>query len=266
MVTDSLRSKIIAAQEIAAGKLDTSIELTSEDDQLGIALTEMRSSLSELVDGIIRSSSGVFKQVRNTMKHESMRLSQMELITHQTNSEVELCRVQMDELTTAMDEITVSSDQMAKIIKTIDEIAFQTNLLALNAAVEAARVGDHGKGFAVVADEVRNLASRSSKAARETQELIERDRSLVRQGHALTTSAATSLTGIVGRVDEVTQLVTTGALDAREKVQSMDEITRSLGHHDHDDYTEHSIAHSHDTIIALRSETSNLKNLVSRFN
>ena len=91
----------------------------------------------------------------------------------------------MDEMTDAIAEITKSSEETGKIIKSIDEIAFQTNLLALNAAVEAARAGEAGAGFAVVADEVRNLAMRAAEAAKNTAALIERTIKAVQNGNEL---------------------------------------------------------------------------------
>ncbi len=113
----------------------------------------------------------------------------------------------MVELNTAMGAINDSANQIGKIIKVIEEIAFQTNLLALNAAVEAARAGEHGKGFAVVADEVRNLALRAADAARETTGLIEDSVTRAKHGAEVAGAASSGLNAIAGGVTTIAQLL-----------------------------------------------------------
>ena len=140
-------------------------------------------------------------------------------------------------MNTAMAAIKVSSDDIAKIIKTIDEIAFQTNILALNAAVEAARAGEAGMGFAVVAEEVRNLAQRSAQAAKETAGKIEGAIGKTAQGVMISSQVACTLSEIVVKVRQVDELAEAVAAASREQTQGitqvnsavrqMDEVTQS---------------------------------------
>jgi len=128
----------------------------------------------------------------------------------------------------AMASIQDSSQQVAKIIKAIDEIAFQTNILALNAAVEAARAGDAGMGFAVVADEVRRLAQRSAQAAKDTSDLIQASIAKTQDGNLKVEQVAASISGITSSIASVKALVDQVSGASRQQAHGIDQISQTL--------------------------------------
>jgi methyl-accepting chemotaxis protein len=138
----------------------------------------------------------------------------------------------MKAMNTAMSAIKASSDDIAKIIKTIDEIAFQTNILALNAAVEAARAGEAGMGFAVVAEEVRALAQRSATAAKETANKIEDSVAKSQQGAQLSADVASSFETIQQQIRSLDQLVGEIATASQEQNQGINQVTKAVSQMD----------------------------------
>ena len=165
-----------------------------------------------------------------------------------------------------MGEIEQSSGQITQIIGVIDEIAFQTNLLALNAGVEAARAGEAGRGFAVVAQEVRALAQRSADAAKEIKTLIANSSTQVERGVKLVGQTGEALSGIVGKVAEITDQISEIARSSREQATGLTQVNTAVNQMDQ--VTQQNAAMvEEDTAAAanLRGEASELSQLVGRF-
>jgi methyl-accepting chemotaxis protein len=172
----------------------------------------------------------------------------------------------MQQMTAAMDRITANSNEINRVIKVIDDIAFQTNLLALNAAVEAARAGAHGKGFAVVAEEVRNLAARSAKAAKETTDLISTSGQEIRKGGEVATHTSDVLSTIVDQIKQTTDLVAGIAIASNEQAQGVAQVT--IGLQQIDSVTQQNTAAAEESASAaneMSGMASQLQQLVAKF-
>ena len=172
----------------------------------------------------------------------------------------------MQQMSEAMIRIKNNADETAKIVKTIDEIAFQTNLLALNAAVEAARAGEAGDGFAVVAEEVRSLAQRSAEAARSTAAMIEAAVESAEQGVQLNDVVSSSFAGIATQVNQVEEAVSIIADYARSQRQAVESINASVsqmsaGTQAAASTTEQSAA----AAVELSGQAQEMRSMVSQF-
>jgi methyl-accepting chemotaxis protein len=149
-------------------------------------------------------------------------------LVSETQSEIQSANASLNHLMEAMSKINAQSDEIAKIIKVIDEIAFQTNLLALNAAVEAARAGEAGLGFAVVADEVRNLAHRCAQAAKDTATLIENSIACSRDGKTKTDDVVKAVRTITDDVSKAKMLVDEISFGSEEQTRGIEQVGRAI--------------------------------------
>jgi methyl-accepting chemotaxis protein len=172
----------------------------------------------------------------------------------------------ISEMVSSMEGIRASSQDIAKIIKVIDEIAFQTNLLALNAAVEAARAGQHGRGFAVVAQEVRNLAGRSARAARETSDLIEDAATRVQNGVRIADETSRAFVSIADDIEKVKALVRDIASASDEQSKGVAQINGAIG-----DIAKSALSTSQQaeelaaSVAEMDAATQSMQNELSRF-
>ncbi|MFP4164068.1 MAG: methyl-accepting chemotaxis protein [Chitinispirillaceae bacterium] len=199
-------------------------QVSASSQQMAEGANEQASSLEEVSSSLEESSSMVKQNADNAMQANSL--------MEDTKKRVEQGNASIGNVTSAIQEIKKSSDQTAKIINTIDEIAFQTNLLALNAAVEAARAGDAGKGFAVVAEEVRNLAQRSAEAAKNTAALIEESQKNATKGVTVSSDASEAIKGISESAMKVAGLISEISAASKEQSEGIDQINTAVAQMD----------------------------------
>lgn len=296
-MTAGLRAKAKVAERIAGGDLTATVDVASERDVLGLALNGMVEQLQNLLgqmqalgnrlntgaqqvsassnavsDGAAEQAASL-EQITSTMSQISSQIrsnaenaGQAQQLTSSVRDQANQGNQRMHGMVAAMGEIHESSEEIARIIRVIDDIAFQTNLLALNAAVEAARAGDHGKGFAVVAEEIRSLAGCSAEAARETGELIDASNRRVSNGRTIANQTAEALDAIVAGVTQASDLVTEIAAASNEQAQGIQQVDQGINQID--SVTQQNSASAEETASAakeLASETRTLQELTGRF-
>jgi len=228
LLSRSLNQKLL---QLAAHLDSNSSGVAQAASQVSIASQALAEGSSEQAASI-EETSAALEELSSMTQRNAENIRQVNDLARDTRDTADKGAGDMNEMNTAMEAIKTSSDDIAKIIKTIDEIAFQTNILALNAAVEAARAGEAGMGFAVVADEVRNLAQRSATAAKETAAKIEGAIGNSAHGVTISQKVAETLNTIVIKARQVDELAGQVAGASREQTQGIAQINGAVGQMD----------------------------------
>ena len=253
-LSDTLSQIEMSAEQVSAG----SEQVSTGAQALAQGATEQASAVEELSATIAEISSNS----QNNAKRSEV------VMEHSRNSDkrVRESADYMEEMVKAMGKISDSSEEIGKIIATIENIAFQTNILALNAAVEAARAGSAGKGFAVVADEVRNLATKSDQAAKATKELIDHSISSVQDGSEIVKRVSDSLDKTVEATKETMSVLQEITKAVEEESEAIAQVTEGIDQissvvQTNSATSEQSAAASEE----LSSQASLMKSLMSKF-
>jgi methyl-accepting chemotaxis protein len=233
-------------------------EISSGNQSLSQAATEQASTLEEVTSSLQEITAMSKQNAGNAQQARAMALGASEGADRGTRS--------MQQLSEAVTLIRKQADQTARIVKTIDEIAFQTNLLALNAAVEAARAGDSGKGFAVVAEEVRNLAMRSAEAAKTTSALIEESVKSSEQGVRLNAEVAAHFDEITSKVKKVVEVMGEIATASEHQSRGVSQINSAVDEMSR--VTQHNAATTEESAAAaeeLAAQATSVREMVGAF-
>lgn len=219
-VNRSLSQTAVSLEANAAQTSSAAGQLASTSQELAAGASQQAASLEE--------TSAALEEINSMVNRNAESANRAKSLTTETRQAADASATRLKNLGEAMEAIQTSSSSIAKIIKSIDEIAFQTNILALNAAVEAARAGEAGAGFSVVADEVRNLAQRAALAARETAEKIEDALAKTTQGVQASNQLGENLTTIIEKARSVDDLVGEIAQASKEQADGIGQVNSAV--------------------------------------
>lgn len=203
-------------------------------DEVSSAASQVASASQALAEGAseqasaIQETSSTLEETSSMVHQNRENTQQAAVLAKQAKQYAEKSNDEMERMSTSMSDLKNSSNEIAKIIKVIDEIAFQTNILSLNAAVEAARAGDAGKGFAVVAEEVRNLAQRSAQAAKDTTVIIESNIDLSENSVNIAKAVKDSVESIAEQASKVSDLLEEISVATNEQAQGVEQINKAV--------------------------------------
>ena len=223
-----------AMQLLTAHVSDTLSQIDVSADQVNSGGEQVSSSAQALAQGSTQQASSVeelastVNEINHKVETTAGHAAQAQEDNKTAAETIQMASSHMTELMGAMRDIEEKSQEISKVIKTIEDIAFQTNILALNAAVEAARAGNAGKGFAVVADEVRNLATKSQEASASTATLIEDTVRAVKEGSRISVETEQALNEAITRAEKVTEAVVMISQQTNEQMRDVAQVTNGI--------------------------------------
>lgn len=223
----ALKDLVELNNRVLVGIKESSFQLSAGADQVASASQALAQGSTEQASAIEQITASMNEIARQTNENATQATMGDKLV-REVGEDAKSSNEQMSNMIEAMNHINVSSHNISKVIKVIDDIAFQTNILALNATVEAARAGAHGKGFAVVAEEVKNLAEKSAAAASETAEMIQSSIEKVEEGVKIADDTAKSLEKIMESLQNVVAIIGGIAMTSNEQATAVAQINQAI--------------------------------------